>query len=76
MPIYKFRNCCLNSAERRVVKDRKYLELTPKTLDVLQLLVEKRGEVVGKDEILERQLCRGRKSSRAYFKAAPPAGRN
>ncbi|HLM02717.1 MAG TPA: winged helix-turn-helix domain-containing protein, partial [Pyrinomonadaceae bacterium] len=54
MPIYKFRNCCLNPAERRVVKDKKYLELTPKTFDVLQLLVERRGEVVGKDEILEK----------------------
>lgn len=54
MPIYKFRNCCLNPAERRVVKDKKYLELTPKTFDVLQLLVERRGEIVSKDEILEK----------------------
>ena len=54
MPIYKFRNCCLNISERRVLKNNKYLELTPKTFDVLQLLVEKRGEIVTKNEILER----------------------
>jgi TolB-like protein/Flp pilus assembly protein TadD len=54
MPIYKFRDCCLNVAERRVLKNNKYLELTPKTFDVLQLLVEKCSEIVTKDEILER----------------------
>jgi DNA-binding winged helix-turn-helix (wHTH) protein len=54
MPIYKFRSFCLNAVERRVVKDGKYLELTPKTFDVLQLLIEKHGEIVSKDEILEK----------------------
>lgn len=54
MPIYKFRDCYLNTIERRVLKNNKYLELTPKTFDVLQLLVEKRGEIVTKDEILEQ----------------------
>lgn len=49
---YRFRNCYLNCEERRVLKDGEYLELTPKTFDVLQLLVEKRGEIVTKDEIL------------------------
>ena len=52
MKIYRFRNCCLNPAERRVLKDGKYLELTTKTFDVLQLLIENGGEVVTKDEIL------------------------
>jgi len=52
MKIYKFRNCCLHSAERRVLKDKEYLDLTPKTFDVLQLMIETRGEVVTKDEIL------------------------
>jgi DNA-binding winged helix-turn-helix (wHTH) protein len=52
MKIYEFRNCLLNSAERRVIRDGKYLELTPRTFDVLQLLVEKSGEIVTKDEIL------------------------
>ena len=35
-----------------MIKDGKRLELTPKTFDVLQLLVEKSGEIVTKDEIL------------------------
>jgi DNA-binding winged helix-turn-helix (wHTH) protein len=52
MKIYKFRNCFLNTLERRVIRDGKYLELTPRTFDVLQLLVEKSGKIVSKDEIL------------------------
>src|SRR5258706_15853738 len=52
MKIYKFRNCFLNTLERRVLKDGRYLELTPKTFDVLQLLIEKSGGIVSKDEIL------------------------
>jgi TolB-like protein/predicted negative regulator of RcsB-dependent stress response len=52
MKIYRFRNCFLNSAERRVLKDGNYLELTTKVFDVLQLLIENRGEIVTKDEIL------------------------
>ncbi len=52
MKIYKFRNCYLNTFERSVVKDGKRLELTPKTFEVLQLLVERAGEVVTKDEML------------------------
>ena len=52
MKIYRFRNCFLNPAERRLIKDGKYLELTTKTFDVLQLLIENSGEVVTKDEIL------------------------
>jgi len=52
MKIYRIRNCYLNQAERRVIRDGKYLELTPKTFDVLQLLIENCGEIVTKDEIL------------------------
>jgi len=52
MKIYKFRNCQLNTLERSVLKDGKRLDLTPKTFDVLQLLVENAGEVVTKDRIL------------------------
>lgn len=35
-----------------MIRDGKRLELTPKTFDVLQLLVEKSGEIVSKDELL------------------------
>lgn len=54
MKIYRFRNCLLNSVERRVLRGGKYLELTTKTFDVLQLLIENRGAIVTKDEILGR----------------------
>ena len=52
MAIYKFRNCLLNTVERRVIKDGRYLAITPKTFDVLQMLVESLGEIVTKDEML------------------------
>ena len=52
MQIYKFGNCYLNTTARRVVKNGKYLELTPKTFDVLQVLVENFGEIVTKNEFL------------------------
>jgi TolB-like protein/Tfp pilus assembly protein PilF len=52
MQIYRFRNCLLNAAERSVVKDNACLELTTKTFDVLQYLVENAGKVLTKDEIL------------------------
>lgn len=52
MKIYTFRNCVLNAFERSVFKDGVHVALTPKTFDVLQLLVERSGEIVSKDEIL------------------------
>ena len=52
MHVYKFRNCLLNTAERSVIKDRQHLELTTKTFDVLQYLIENAGKVVSKDELL------------------------
>lgn len=52
MKIYKFRNCLMNTLERTVLKDGKRVDLTPKTFDVLQMLVERPGEIVTKDELL------------------------
>jgi adenylate cyclase len=52
MKVYKFRDWYLNPVERRVLKDGNYLDLTPKTFDVLLLLIENHGEIVTKDEIL------------------------
>lgn len=54
MKVYRFRNCLLNTLERSVLKDGKRLDLTPKTFDVLQMLVERPGDVVTKDELLGR----------------------
>ena len=52
MQIYSFRNCLLNTVERRVMRHGQLLDLTPRTFDVLQLLVERSGEIVTKDEML------------------------
>lgn len=52
MKIYRFRNFYLNPTERRVIKNGQFLELTTKTFDVLQLLIENGNEIVTKDEIL------------------------
>ncbi len=51
--IYKFGNCYLNTGERKVFRDKEQLEIVAKAFDILQLLVERQGEVVTKDEILE-----------------------
>src|SRR5688572_13721153 len=52
MQIYRFRNCLLNTAERSVIKDSQLVQLTPRTFDVLQFLIENVGKVITKDEIL------------------------
>ena len=52
MKIYRFRNFYLNPTERRVIKNGQFLELTTKTFDILQLLIENGTEIVTKDEIL------------------------
>lgn len=52
MPIFRFRDCFLNTTERRAVRNGKNLKLTPKAFDLLELLIEKRGSIVSKDEIL------------------------
>src|SRR5687768_15357094 len=52
MQIYKFRDCLLNTAERSVIRGREHIELTTKTFDVLQFLIENGGKVVSKDELL------------------------
>jgi DNA-binding winged helix-turn-helix (wHTH) protein/Tfp pilus assembly protein PilF len=52
MSIYRFRNCTLNPRERRIEKNGEIVNLTSKTFDILQLLVERAGEVVTRDEIL------------------------
>ncbi|MEP7075503.1 MAG: winged helix-turn-helix domain-containing protein [Acidobacteriota bacterium] len=54
MQIYRFRDCLLNTLERRVIKNGEFIDLTPRTFDVLQMLVERPGEIITKDEILGR----------------------
>ena len=52
MQVFKFRNCLLNTVERSVIKDHEHVDLTTKTFDVLQYLIENAGRIVSKDEIL------------------------
>lgn len=52
MLIYRFRNCLLNTVERSVIKGDHYVDLTPKTFDVLLYLIENAGKAVAKDELL------------------------
>lgn len=52
MPIFSCRDWLINIEERRVVKNGIFLDLTPKSFDVIQLLIERHGTVVSKDDIL------------------------
>lgn len=52
MKIFNSRSCFLNAFERSVFRDGKHLELTPKAFDVLQLLLERSGDTVTKDQML------------------------
>ncbi len=50
---YKFSDCFLDTVERRLFKKNRRLDVTPKALEVLQVLVENAGEVVSKEDLLE-----------------------
>ena len=49
---YKFSDCYLDTVERRLFKKNQRLEIAPKALEVLQVLIENAGEVVSKDQLL------------------------
>ena len=51
--IYRFKSFRLNVGERQLFHKASPIPLTPKTFDVLALLVENSGHLVGKDELLE-----------------------
>ncbi len=50
--IYKFSNFYLNPIERKLFSNGTYLNLTSKAFDILLMLVEKSGEIITKEEIL------------------------
>ncbi len=52
MPIFSCRDWLINIEERRVIRNGLFLDLTPKSFDVIQLLIERHGNVVSKDDIL------------------------
>jgi DNA-binding winged helix-turn-helix (wHTH) protein/TolB-like protein len=51
---YEFGRFRLKTAERLLLRDGEPIPLTPKVFDILITLVEKCGEVVGKDDLMKR----------------------
>ncbi|MGC2238501.1 MAG: winged helix-turn-helix domain-containing protein [Pyrinomonadaceae bacterium] len=51
---YEFEDFRLDSAHLMLYKDGETISLKPKTVETLVALVERRGEVVGKDELMNR----------------------
>lgn len=52
--LYDFGPFCLDPSERRLLHDGKPVALTPKCFDLLVILVENSGHLLGKDELIER----------------------
>ena len=52
--LYDFAGFSLDPSERRLLHDGEPVALTPKCFDLLVVLVENRGHLLGKDELLER----------------------
>src|SRR4030095_2529062 len=52
--LYDFGPFFLDPSERRLLHDGKPVALTPKCFDLLVILVENSGHLLGKDELLER----------------------
>src|SRR5215813_3565912 len=51
--IYEFESFHLDADDRLLLKSGKPIPLTPKAFDTLLLLVEKRGRLVGKEEMMK-----------------------
>lgn len=51
---YEFGRFRLNVAERVLLRDGEVVSLTPKVFDILLTLVENRGQVVSKDDLMKR----------------------
>ncbi len=51
--VYEFENFRLDSAHKLLYRKGTQVSLTPKAVETLIALVERRGEVVGKDELME-----------------------
>lgn len=51
---YEFGRFSLNPAERELLRDSESVPLTPKAFDILLILVENGGRIVGKDDLMKR----------------------
>lgn len=52
--LYEFDGYLLNAAEKNLWREDKLVRMPPKVFETLRLLVEKRGEIVSKDEMLDQ----------------------
>src|SRR5271166_3534531 len=50
--VFEFGEFRLNPAERLLLRDQEHVRLPPKAFDALLVLVESRGRLLGKDELL------------------------
>jgi DNA-binding winged helix-turn-helix (wHTH) protein/TolB-like protein/Flp pilus assembly protein TadD len=51
---YRFGRFSLNSTERVLLRDQEHVPLNPKAFDILLTLVESRGHIVEKDDLMRR----------------------
>jgi Tol biopolymer transport system component/DNA-binding winged helix-turn-helix (wHTH) protein len=51
--LYKFGQYCLDISERVLTRDGRVVPLSPKVFDTLLVLIENRGRILGKDELMQ-----------------------
>src|SRR5262245_17871522 len=51
--LYKFGQFCLDVSERVLIRDGRVVPLSPKVFDTLLVLIENRGRILGKDELMQ-----------------------
>lgn len=52
--LYEFDSFCLDASERVLMREGQVVPLTPKVFETLLVLVENRGHIMSKDELMER----------------------
>src|SRR5215510_14139867 len=51
--LYKFGQFCLDVSERVLIRDGRVVPLSPKVFDTLLVLIENRGRILSKDELMQ-----------------------
>src|SRR5215471_18474372 len=51
---YEFGSFTVDTGRRRLLRGGEYVQLSPKVLDTLLVLIDKRGRIVTKDELLKQ----------------------
>jgi eukaryotic-like serine/threonine-protein kinase len=51
--LYKFGQFCLDVSEHVLIRDGRVVPLSPKVFDTLLVLIENRGRILGKDELMQ-----------------------